>query len=76
MVAVIVNADGCETVITETIPAESGIVVLVADDVKIKIVDKSETFSDIAADGREKKAPRNHNVRGASKAFAYFPGQP
>jgi|GEM_PF-2934310 len=51
LVAVIVNEDGSETVITDTIPTENGIEFAVKDGQTVKIVDKTEVFSDVEKDG-------------------------
>ncbi|MBQ6867671.1 MAG: S-layer homology domain-containing protein [Clostridia bacterium] len=47
LVAVIVNEDGTETVITDTIPTENGIEFAVKDGQTVKIVDKTEVFDDV-----------------------------
>lgn len=47
LVAVIVNADGTETVITDTIPTENGIQFTVKDGQTVKIVDNSRIFDDV-----------------------------
>ena len=47
LVAVIVNADGTETVITDTIPTENGIQFTVKDGQTVKIVDNSQIFDDV-----------------------------
>ncbi len=49
LVAVIVNEDGTETVITDTIPTENGIEFAVKDGQTVKIVDKTEVFDDVNA---------------------------
>ena len=47
LVAVIVNEDGTETVITDTIPTENGIQFTVKDGQTVKIVDNSQIFDDV-----------------------------
>ena len=47
-VAVLVDADGNETVIKDTIQSENGITVEVTDGATIKVVDNSKTFDDVA----------------------------
>ncbi len=49
LVAVIVNEDGTETIITDTIPTENGIEFTVKDGQTVKIVDNSQIFDDVYA---------------------------
>ena len=47
-VAVLVDADGNETVIKDTVQSDNGITVEVTDGATIKVVDNSKTFDDVA----------------------------
>lgn len=47
-VAVLVDADGNETVIKDTVQSDNGITVEVTDGTTIKVVDNSKTFDDVA----------------------------
>lgn len=47
-VAVLVNEDGSETIIKDTVITENGITVSLSDGQTIKVIDNSKTFSDVA----------------------------
>ena len=47
-VAVLVDADGNETVIKDTVQSENGIIVEITDGTTIKVVDNSKSFDDVA----------------------------
>ena len=49
-VAVLVDADGNETVIKDTVQSENGITVELTDGATIKIVDNSKSFDDVTSD--------------------------
>ena len=49
-VAVLVDADGNETVIKDTVQSENGIIVEITDGTTIKVVDNSKSFDDVTSD--------------------------
>lgn len=63
-VAVLVNPDGTETVITGSVPTEGGVAVEIADGATIKIVDNAAKFVDVSAKDWEKNAVDFVSARG------------
>lgn len=75
-VAVMVNADGSETVVKTSLTTESGVTVTVSDGATVKIVDNSKQFSDVPEDhwasGAVDFASSRELLNGTSAAEATF----
>ena len=63
-VAVLVNPDGTETIVTNSIPTEDGLAVAVANGATLKIVDNATKFEDVTASDWEKVAVDFVSARG------------